>query len=228
MVQLITCVTPACAYTCLHLHLLELRLIPDPKSENPTTRSERMSFYKLRTVPDQMRFTVAGVRTQDDALLDIKFMIFYQLEDIDKMLNATHDPTGDSCRCALLHLLLSSSLLNTACSGKSSRTLVCLFASAAAESPVGFSIFAPIICLFDAPITRGKRSQAHRYMCACCAVHSRLTWWSSLRSAHSKSSNSIVNSWIYYKLLVSWPQEWVQLATRHWRSLTWGTRQVRV
>jgi len=72
-------------------------LIPDPQSENPTSRSQPISFYKLRTVPDQMRFTVTGVRTQDDALLDIKFMIFYQLEDIDKMLNATHDPTGDSC-----------------------------------------------------------------------------------------------------------------------------------
>ena len=34
------------------------------------------------------------VRTKDDTLLRVKLMIFFELNDIDKMLDNTHDPIG--------------------------------------------------------------------------------------------------------------------------------------
>merc|ERR1740138_2038529 len=54
-----------------------------------------MKFTKLRVCPEQSYFDVEGVRTRDDALVTIKVMIFYRLQDIDTMLRETHDPTAD-------------------------------------------------------------------------------------------------------------------------------------
>jgi len=54
-----------------------------------------LKFKKLRTCPDQTYYDVEGVRTQDDALLTVKLMIFYRLRDIDMMLRETHDPVAD-------------------------------------------------------------------------------------------------------------------------------------
>jgi len=54
-----------------------------------------LSFQKLRCMPDQMYFTVRDVRTSDDAQIQIHLMIFYELTQIERMLDATNDPIGD-------------------------------------------------------------------------------------------------------------------------------------
>jgi len=65
-----------------------------PTVENPADKTP-LIFRKLRTIPDQLRFNIPGIRTKDDALMQCNFMIFYNLVDIQKMLNSTHDPCGD-------------------------------------------------------------------------------------------------------------------------------------
>jgi hypothetical protein len=57
-------------------------------------------FQKLWLMPDQMYHDVPDVRTADDAVLTIKLMIFFELLDIDRMLEATHDPVGDFINAA--------------------------------------------------------------------------------------------------------------------------------
>jgi hypothetical protein len=54
-----------------------------------------VKFTKLRVCPEQTYFDVEGVRTKDDALVSVKVMIFYRLQEIDVMLKETHDPTAD-------------------------------------------------------------------------------------------------------------------------------------
>lgn len=54
-----------------------------------------LNFEKLRTIPDQMYFDVEDVRTADDALIVVKLMIFFELKDINLMLDQTHDPVAD-------------------------------------------------------------------------------------------------------------------------------------
>jgi len=54
-----------------------------------------LRFSKLWTIPDQMYFDVPEVRTADDALLVVELMIFFELADIETMLDQTHDPVGD-------------------------------------------------------------------------------------------------------------------------------------
>ena len=49
--------------------------------------------------------TVQDVRTSDDAVLTVKIMLFFELADLEKMLNSTHDPIGgcvwgeEGCNC---------------------------------------------------------------------------------------------------------------------------------
>jgi hypothetical protein len=57
-------------------------------------------FQKLWLMPDQMYHNVEEVRTADDAVLTIKLMIFFELTDIEKMLDTTHDPIGDFVNAA--------------------------------------------------------------------------------------------------------------------------------
>ncbi len=57
-------------------------------------------FQKLWLMPDQMYHDVTDVRTADDALLTIRLMIFFELIDIERMLDATHDPIGDFVNAA--------------------------------------------------------------------------------------------------------------------------------
>src|SRR5207248_7759540 len=52
-------------------------------------------------MPDQMYHDVPDVRTADDAVLTIRLMIFFELTDIDRMLEATHDPIGDFVNAAI-------------------------------------------------------------------------------------------------------------------------------
>jgi hypothetical protein len=57
-------------------------------------------FQKLWLMPDQMYHDVPDVRTADDAVLTVKLMIFFELLDIGRMLDTTHDPIGDFVNAA--------------------------------------------------------------------------------------------------------------------------------
>jgi hypothetical protein len=54
-----------------------------------------LNFKKLRVIPDQLYFDVENVRTGDDALLVVRLMIFFELIEINVMLDQTHDPVAD-------------------------------------------------------------------------------------------------------------------------------------
>lgn len=57
-------------------------------------------FQKLWLMPDQMYHDVPDVRTADNAVLTIRLMVFFELTDVDRMLDATHDPIGDFVNAA--------------------------------------------------------------------------------------------------------------------------------
>ncbi|KAK7499296.1 hypothetical protein BaRGS_00009556 [Batillaria attramentaria] len=59
-------------------------------------------FTKLRIIPDQFYYNVDEVRTADDALVRVKLMMFYELVDLQRMLDSTSDPMADfvNCLCA--------------------------------------------------------------------------------------------------------------------------------
>ncbi|KAL3847254.1 hypothetical protein ACJMK2_018175 [Sinanodonta woodiana] len=59
-------------------------------------------FERLKIIPDQFYYNVDEVRTGDDALIRVKLMIFFELKDIETMLNGTKDPYADfvNCVCA--------------------------------------------------------------------------------------------------------------------------------
>lgn len=57
-------------------------------------------FQKLWLMPDQMYHDVEDVRTADDAVITIRLMIFFELVDIERMLETTHDPIGDFVNAA--------------------------------------------------------------------------------------------------------------------------------
>ncbi|XP_061180449.1 uncharacterized protein LOC133189023 [Saccostrea echinata] len=59
-------------------------------------------FQKLQIIPGQFYYNVDEVRTKDDAPIRVKLMVFYELKDIETMLNATKDPIADivNCVCA--------------------------------------------------------------------------------------------------------------------------------
>lgn len=64
--------------------------------KNPDHKIPRaLRFKKLRVIPDQTYHLVDDVRTSDDALLTVKLMIFFELADIERMLDQTHDPIAD-------------------------------------------------------------------------------------------------------------------------------------
>ncbi len=54
-----------------------------------------LRFERLRVIPDQMYIEVESVRTADDALIAVRFMLFFELADIATMLDQTHDPIAD-------------------------------------------------------------------------------------------------------------------------------------
>lgn len=51
-------------------------------------------------MPDHMYLTVREVRTKDDAKVVIHLMLYFVLEDIDKMLDNTNDPIGEFMNAA--------------------------------------------------------------------------------------------------------------------------------
>ncbi len=72
----------------------------DGGSQGQKKVAKGLIFQKLWLMPDQMYHDVAEVRTADDAVLTIKLMVFFELIDIDRMLEATHDPIGDFINAA--------------------------------------------------------------------------------------------------------------------------------
>ncbi|MEO1857900.1 MAG: hypothetical protein ABGY95_11140 [Rubritalea sp.] len=54
-----------------------------------------LQFEKLRVILDQLYFDVDMVRTADEALITVQLMVFFELTDIEKMLQQTHDPIAD-------------------------------------------------------------------------------------------------------------------------------------
>jgi hypothetical protein len=69
-------------------------------SPNDTKVAHAVEFTKLRQLPDQMYYTVRDLRTSDDALLTLHIMIFFELVDIEKMLDSTNDPISDMVNAA--------------------------------------------------------------------------------------------------------------------------------
>ncbi|MBU50901.1 MAG: hypothetical protein CL920_19635 [Deltaproteobacteria bacterium] len=57
-------------------------------------------FQKLWLMPDQMYHDVEDVRTADDVVLTIRLMLFFELKDVERMLDETHDPIGDFINAA--------------------------------------------------------------------------------------------------------------------------------
>ena len=69
-------------------------------SRGEEKRPNALQFHKLWLMPDQMYHDVRDVRTADDAVLTIRLMIFFELVDIERMLDTTHDPIGDFINAA--------------------------------------------------------------------------------------------------------------------------------
>ncbi|KAK7090349.1 uncharacterized protein [Littorina saxatilis] len=59
-------------------------------------------FTKLRIIPDQFYYNADEIRTSDDALVRVKLMMFYELQNVERMLDSTTDPIADfiNCLCA--------------------------------------------------------------------------------------------------------------------------------
>ena len=58
------------------------------------------NFTKLAAIPSQLYHNVTEVRTNDDTLITVKLMIFYELVDVEMMLDATSDPVADFVNAA--------------------------------------------------------------------------------------------------------------------------------
>ncbi|KAG9393718.1 hypothetical protein J8273_4837 [Carpediemonas membranifera] len=67
----------------------------DPKDKTRKIPNA-LQFRRLRFGPESSTFyNVRDVRTKDDAMITVKVMIFYQLVDVEKMLDSTTDVIGD-------------------------------------------------------------------------------------------------------------------------------------
>lgn len=72
-----------------------------PKDGSKTSYQPRaLQFSKLKVIPMTAYHNVNEVRTNDDTLLTVKLMLFFELIDVEKMLDATPDPIGDFINAA--------------------------------------------------------------------------------------------------------------------------------
>jgi len=72
-----------------------------PKDGSKTSYQPRaLKFDKLKVIPMTAYHNVTEVRTNDDTLITIKLMLFFDLLNIEKMLDATPDPIGDFINAA--------------------------------------------------------------------------------------------------------------------------------
>jgi len=85
-----------------------IRYVPKPREwvhefswhgEDPTNKTRKvrgaLNFQLLRIIADQFYYNVPEVRTKDDTQITVKLMVFFELVDIEKMLDRTHDPIAD-------------------------------------------------------------------------------------------------------------------------------------
>eukprot|EP00092_Neocalanus_flemingeri_P034751 GFUD01037819.1.p1 GENE.GFUD01037819.1~~GFUD01037819.1.p1 ORF type:complete len:472 (+),score=167.86 GFUD01037819.1:62-1477(+) len=85
-----------------------IRYVPKPSEwihefcwhgEDPTNKTKKikgaLQFKLLRVIADQFYYNVPEVRTKDDTQITVKLMVFFELIDIVKMLDNTHDPIAD-------------------------------------------------------------------------------------------------------------------------------------
>ncbi|XP_065916630.1 uncharacterized protein [Dysidea avara] len=79
--------------------------IADPAHWTPRANK----FTKLPHVPSQFYYNVKDVRTNDDTLITVKLMVFYELCDIETMLNYTHDPIADFLNAATSDMIAFAS-----------------------------------------------------------------------------------------------------------------------
>lgn len=70
----------------------------DPQNKTRMIEGSHV-FTRLQVIPDQFYYNVDEVRTADDALMRVKLMIFYEVKDINHMLNTTQDPIADFINC---------------------------------------------------------------------------------------------------------------------------------
>jgi hypothetical protein len=78
----------------------ELRRSSTPDAEPSAAQSGKvqsnaLQFQTLRCTPDQIYVTVNDVRTKDDTQLSVHLMVFYELSDVQKMLDSSNDPISD-------------------------------------------------------------------------------------------------------------------------------------
>jgi hypothetical protein len=66
----------------------------DPQNPHVKKRS-MLNFYKIKTLPNQIFYNMDKVRTMDDTLLTIRLAIFFQMENIEMMLDNTNDIIAD-------------------------------------------------------------------------------------------------------------------------------------
>ena len=85
-----------------------IRYVPKPgewthefrwHGEDPSNKTRKiqgaLQFKLLRIIADQMYYNIQEVRTKDDTMITVKVMIFFQLVNIEKMLDNTADPIAD-------------------------------------------------------------------------------------------------------------------------------------
>jgi len=82
-----------------YLHQFEWSGVPKDGSKT-SYQPKALKFTKLKVIPMTAYHNVSEVRTNDDTLITIKLMLFYDLIDIEKMLDATPDPIGDFINAA--------------------------------------------------------------------------------------------------------------------------------
>jgi len=71
-----------------------------------------LKFTNLRIIPASAYHNVSEVRTNDDTLITVKLMLFFELKNIEKMLDATNDPIGDFINAASADVIAFCSRLN--------------------------------------------------------------------------------------------------------------------
>jgi len=72
-----------------------------PRDGSKTTyQPKALKFSLLKTIPMTAYHNVNEVRTNDDTLLTVKLMLFFELVDVEKMLDSTPDPIGDFINAA--------------------------------------------------------------------------------------------------------------------------------
>jgi len=85
-----------------------IRYVPKPSEwihefcwhgEDPGDKTRKikgaLKFQLLRVIADQFYYNVPEVRTKDDTQITVKLMVFFELVDIIKMLDNSHDPIAD-------------------------------------------------------------------------------------------------------------------------------------